>query len=164
MISNSKDINIRIDINSRHKKQKIDTFNTREVLFYDGNNAYKLTISLANLTDGKKVAYAKKMLKADNNLLNKIKQEGMSSTSNKGRSSQFPQVNSTIPLSNENVNTINKYSMQNNINNTQWQEYLDKNFKPTGIRTNMEDIRLPQKSKDNLPNVNTVTEDNKNKF
>lgn len=34
-----------------------------------------------------------------------------------------------------------KYSMQENKNNT-WQEFLNKNYKPTGIRTNLEDIRL----------------------
>ncbi len=31
--------------------------------------------------------------------------------------------------------------MQENKNNT-WQEFLNKNYKPTGIRTNLEDIRL----------------------
>lgn len=104
LLSNSKNINTRPDVNKKHDKLNIENFNTREVLFYDGNLTYKLTLSIANLKDGKKIAYAKKMLKVDNFLLDKIKQEGMSSTLNKERSSQFLQVNSIVPQSNNNVN------------------------------------------------------------
>lgn len=37
------------------------------------------------------------------------------------------------------------YSIQEFENNSKWQDYLEKNFKPTGTRTNLEDIKLPTK-------------------
>ncbi len=96
LLKNSNYINVRSDVNNRHVEQKIANFNTREVLFYDGNQTYKLTLSIAILQDGTRVAYSKKMIKVDNELFYKIKQEGMSSTSSNGRSSQFPQVDNNI--------------------------------------------------------------------
>ncbi|MEG2251395.1 MAG: hypothetical protein RSD09_07505 [Bacilli bacterium] len=70
------------------------------------------------------------MLKANPKLLIKIKQEDMSSTSNNGRSSQFPQVNSNIPQSNTSVKSdiSTKYSMQENDNDTQELENKQKSF------------------------------------
>ncbi|MEG1048660.1 MAG: hypothetical protein RSE48_03885 [Bacilli bacterium] len=130
LLSNSNDINTKPDVNGRHTKQKITDFNTREVLFYDGNDAYSLTFSIAILDKGKRVAYAKKMLKANPTLLTKIKQEDMSSTSSNGRSSQFPQVNSNIPQSNTYVKSdiSTKYSMQEKDNDTQELESKQKSF------------------------------------
>ncbi len=58
--------------------------NSADIYFYL-NNAY--TVGFLKLCE----------------LLPKIKQEGMSSTSNKGRSSQFPQVGNNITQSNNNV-------------------------------------------------------------
>ncbi|MEG2230334.1 MAG: hypothetical protein RRY22_06180, partial [Bacilli bacterium] len=130
LLSNSNDINTKPDVNGRHTKQKITDFNTREVLFYDGNDAYSLTFSIAILDKGKRVAYAKKMLKANPTLLTKIKQEDMSSTSSNGRSSQFPQVVNNIPQSNNDVKSdiSNKYSMQEKDNDTQELESKQKSF------------------------------------
>lgn len=176
LLSNSKNINTRSDVNDRHSEQNITDFNTREIMFYDGNKAYNLTLSVAVLQDGKKIAYAKKMLKVNNELLSKIKQEGMSSTPNKGRSSQFPQVNNNITQSKENVKLPTKYSMQENVNNTQkleknnysnlkedntqnsltdknWQQHLEENYKSSGTRTVLKDIKSTKKK--TLPYINT---------
>ena len=61
------------DVNNRHSKNGIVSFDTREVLMADDTNAYRLELSIANLDDGRKVAYAKKWLEVDNKLLKKIK-------------------------------------------------------------------------------------------
>jgi len=48
--------------------------------------------------------------------------------------------------------TLPKYSMQENANNT-WQEHLEKNYKATGTRTNMQELRgdkLPTYSQNNV--------------
>lgn len=66
---------------------------------------------------------------------------------------------SSITSSNKDVNTTTKYSMQESENNTLWQDYLEKNYKTTGTRTNLEDIRIAPKAKkdifdtDKLPTV-----------
>lgn len=66
---------------------------------------------------------------------------------------------SSITSSNKDVNTTTKYSMQESENNTLWQDYLEKNYKTTGTRTNLEDIRITPKAKkdildtDKLPTV-----------
>ena len=60
--------------------------------------------------------------------------------------------NTSIPSSNKDVNTTTKYSIQKNENNSKWQQYLDKNFKSTGTRTNLEDVRqiAPYKNDKNV--------------
>ena len=70
---------------------------------------------------------------------------------------QFPvspksSSNNSIPSSNKDVNTTTKYSIQKNENNSKWQQYLDKNFKSTGTRTNLEDVRqiAPYKNDKNV--------------
>ncbi len=40
-------------------------------------------------------------------------------------------------------NANSQYSIQKSGNNSKWQDYLEKNFKPTGSRTNLQDIRMP---------------------
>ena len=82
---------------------------------YDGNNAYNLTFSIAKLNDGTYVAYAKRNLAKDTDLLNKIKKEAPTSKSR----GVLPYTN-TIPKSNKNVKSDNvstKYFMQENQNN-----------------------------------------------
>lgn len=60
--------------------------------------------------------------------------------------------NTSIPSSSKDVNTTTKYSIQENENNSKWQQYLDKNFKSTGTRTNLEDVRqiAPYKNDKNV--------------
>lgn len=131
------------DYMNRHKDNKIDSFDTRKVSFFDGKNAYDLDFSIAKMQDGNYVAYAKRNLSANDTLLNKIKKEAPTSKSR----GVLPYVNN-ISQDNNNVKSdisSTKYSMQENINNTQdnkkWQEYLDKNHKPTGTRTNLPSIK-----------------------
>jgi len=84
---------------------------------YDGNNAYNLTFSIAKLNDGTYVAYAKRNLAKDTDLLNKIKKEAPTSKSR----GVLPYTN-TISQSNKNVKSdkvSTKYSIQENTNNTQ---------------------------------------------
>ena len=117
-IESSSLINTRPDVNSRHIEQGIKNFDTREVYLFDGTGAYRLTLSIAELQSGEKVAYAKKNLTYDKQLTEKIKNElSSSSTSNNGRSSRMITPNNSIASSNENVNTI-KYSIQESENNS----------------------------------------------
>lgn len=62
--------------------------------------------------------------------------------------SQLAPNNSIAPL-NKDVNTTTKYSMQenskNSISNEKWQEFLKNNYKSTGTKTNLQDIKLPPK-------------------
>ena len=67
--------------------------------------------------------------------------------------------NTSIPSSSKDVNTTTKYSIQKNENNSKWQQYLDKNFKQTGTRTNLEDVRQIAPYKNN--NKETATEETK---
>lgn len=125
-IESSSLINTRPDVNSRHIEQGIKNFDTREVYLFDGTGAYRLTLSIAELQSGEKVAYAKKNLTYDKQLTEKIKNElSPSSTSNNGRSSRMITPNNSIASSNENVNTI-KYSIQESENNTELSEEAKK--------------------------------------
>ena len=91
---------------------------------YQGNyleikslSTYKLTLSVAELNNGEKVAYAKKILKQDKNLTQKIKKElPTSSTSNNGRSSRMTTTTYNIQQNENDVNNFTKYSIQESEN------------------------------------------------
>lgn len=68
--SNLKKANVS-DVDNKHIRQGIESFDTRTVNFYDGNKAYTLDLSIANLSDGEKIAYAKKMVKFNEELTKK---------------------------------------------------------------------------------------------
>lgn len=104
------------DYMGRHRDNKIDSFDTRRVSFYDGTNAYDLDFSIAKMQDGNYIAYAKRNLFSNNTLLSKIKKEAPTSESR----GVLPYVDN-ISQSNENVKSdiLPKYSMQTNENNTQ---------------------------------------------
>lgn len=80
--------------------------------------------------------------------------------------SQSASINSITPQ-NENVNTTTKYSMQesennsgsfsiNSQNNKTWQDYLEKNYKTTGTRTNMQDILVSKATNNNKERVRDI--------
>ena len=105
------------DYMGRHRDNKIDSFDTRRVSFYDGKNAYDLDFSIAKMQDGNYIAYAKRNLFSNNTLLNKIKKEAPTSKSR----GVLPYVDN-ISQNNNNVNndtSSTKYSMQEDIKNTQ---------------------------------------------
>lgn len=56
-----------------------------------------------------------------------------------------------------NANSL--YSIQESKNNSKWQDYLEKNFKPTGTRTNLQDIKLPTKEYFENKNIQEVLTD-----
>ena len=60
------------DIGGKQEKQGIVSFDTRNVKFYDGKKAYDIQFAIANLQDGRKVAYAKKFFGYDAKLTKKI--------------------------------------------------------------------------------------------
>ena len=75
-------------------------------------------------------------------------------------------IKDSITPQNENVNTTTKYSMQesennsgsfstNSQNNKTWQDYLEKNYKTAGTRTNMQDI-LVSKATNNKERVRDI--------
>ena len=105
------------DYMNRHKDNKINSFDTRKVSFFDGKNAYDLDFSIAKMQDGNYVAYAKKNLSANNELLNKIKKEAPTSKSR----GVLPYADN-ISQNRNNVKSYissTKYSMQESTNNTQ---------------------------------------------
>lgn len=63
------------DYNGRHTAQSITHFDTRTVNISDDNGAYTLTLSIATLTDGSKIGYAKKEIANNALLWEKIKKE-----------------------------------------------------------------------------------------
>lgn len=138
------------DYKKRHEKQGINNFDTRTVKFYDGNSAYNIDFSIAILEDGTKVAYAKKYFEYNDELTKKIK--NVETKSEKSLLNQHPFINNSIAPSNDNVNTITKYSIQESENNSgsfnlkeKQLEVINKNNPMqddyhTGIRT-IEDIK-----------------------
>ncbi len=121
------------DYLNRHKINKISSFDTRNVSFYDGSKAYDLDFSIAKMQDGTYVAYAKRNLSVNNSLLKKIKKEAPMSKSQ----GVLPSANN-IAQSNNNVKLPTKYSMQNNQNNALLkQQQLDiiLNSNPAGNET-----------------------------
>ena len=85
-----------------HKKNGIESWDTRVISIADDNNAYKLRLAVANLFDGRKIAYAKRELRKDNDLLAKIKKEASIGQS------EFKQPSKEkIPQSSSDVNTRN---------------------------------------------------------
>ena len=65
------------DINGKHQKYNIKSFDNRTVKFADDVGAYRLDLTVANLYDGRKVAYAKKYVEPDVNLLKKIEDKNV---------------------------------------------------------------------------------------
>lgn len=63
------------DIGRRHAQNGIVAFDTREVTIADDNNAYDLTLSIAILKNGKKIAYAKKFVKTNPEVWAEIKKK-----------------------------------------------------------------------------------------
>lgn len=56
---------------------------------------------------------------------------------------QIKNIDNTNPTSNPDI----RYSLPTK----EWQQYLDENYKPSGTRTNLEDIKLPNKQEKNIP-------------
>lgn len=104
------------DYMNRHQKQGISTFDTRSVSFFDGNKAYDLTFSIAKLSDGKYVAYAKRNLSSNDKLLNEIKKEmprsksSLTSLNDNSISKNDTLVNNSIS---KNTKNDTKYSLSN---------------------------------------------------
>lgn len=76
-------------------------------------------------------------------------------------------IKDSITPQNENVNTTTKYSMQesennsgsfsiNSQNNKTWQDYLEKNYKTAGTRTNMQDILVSKATNNNKERVRDI--------
>ena len=122
-IETSDYIRTKPDVNQRHKEYNVKKFDTREVNIYDPDTqqAYTLELSIAELNNGEKVGYAKKLLKTNNTLKQTIKKETLTSSASKsGRHSRSYVSNNSILPTQENVNSdTQKYSMQEKEKNTQ---------------------------------------------
>lgn len=110
------------DINGKHSKQGIDSFDTRTVSFYDGKKAYTIDFSIATLSDGEKVAYAKKFYGLDEDLTKKIQD-----SETMGEKSQLNQK----PVSDLIVTENEKKSSESNKKLTKEQEAY---FKDSVVR------------------------------
>ena len=87
------------DVNNRHAKQGVVDFDSRTVKFYDGEKAYTIDFSIANLQDGKKVAYAKRFYGYDAELTKKI--QTAESRSKKSPFNQRSVSNDILPQNSE---------------------------------------------------------------
>lgn len=136
-----------------------DGFTYRNAYFEDiDGQYYKITMSVGKNGDINTIYNVGKMQQAQKNRSNSTNRGFKDPNGNNTASSRISSINS-ITNSNEDVNTTTKYSMQESENNTLWQDYLEKNYKTTGTRTNLEDIRIAPKAKkeifdtDKLPTV-----------
>lgn len=130
------------DYMNRHKKNKIDSFDTRRVRFFDGRKAYDLDFSIAKMDDGNYVAYAKRNLIPNNKLLKSIKKEAPTSKSR----GVLPYRNN-ISDSKQNVKSDTKYSMQSGEKNSKiidnkWQNFVDQNFQTEGTGHTLSQLKL----------------------
>ena len=62
------------DIADRHNRNSIDSFTTRTVVVADDKRAYSLDLSIARLYDGTNIAYAKKYIREDAAMWQKIEE------------------------------------------------------------------------------------------
>ena len=151
--------NIEIDTNvltSAYGKDNYDSFMKKNIA--NGNMLYDIDEGVTKKSGGKL------QLRPTTSTLETISRLQLPNNSSKLSENNISQ-------SNENVksDTLPKYSMQNNENNTQ--EHLEKNYKATGTRTNMKSLELPTVNKetkvtnkaDTLPtysDVNNITKQN----
>ena len=102
LISNSETtISNQADKGERHKQNGIKGFNTRRVKFYDGQRAYNVEFSIANMKNGEKVAYAKKFFGYDAALTKKI--QTAEAASSQSRVNQQSESTDTMTQNGESV-------------------------------------------------------------
>lgn len=125
----------------------------RHIFAKNGWDYYETTFQVGNKTYTGLLNIAK----GDNTklLYDITKIEEISPYSVKTVSTTNSSTNNSITPSNENVNTT-KYFMQKSENNTLWQDYLEKNYKTTGTRTNLEDIRIAPKAKKDILDTDKI--------
>ena len=103
LISNSETtISNQADKGERHKQNGIKGFNTRRVKFYDGQRAYNVEFSIANMKNGEKIAYAKKFFGYDAALTKKI--QTAEAASSQSRVNQQSESTDTMTQNGESVN------------------------------------------------------------
>ncbi len=106
---------------------------------------YSGTILIRNDANGKKYLYDILDIKKIGSNLPPVASNSYKSSANIGGSNSLP--TNSIPSTKDNVNSTTKYSMQKSENNSlptkEWSEHLKNNYKATGTRTNLEDIKLP---------------------
>lgn len=85
--------------------------------------------------------------------------DGIEVKLNKDDTSYYIVFNSNQIKNIDNINPTTNLDIRYSKNNQTWQDYLEKNYKTTGTRTNLEDIRIAPKAKkdifdtDKLPTV-----------
>lgn len=129
-------VNNKEDVNNRHSANQIKSFDTREARIYDGDQAYRLTLSIAELNNGDKIGYAKKFITPDEGLTRKIKKEApLSSTTNKvGWSSRSMPLSDNIPQDTNNVNTKMSITPTTDSNGKTLSKQQQEYFKDSKVR------------------------------
>ncbi len=131
-----------------------DGFTYRNAYFEDiDGQYYKITMSVGKNGDINTIYNVGKMQQAQKNRSNSTNRGFKDPNGNNTASSRISSINS-ITNSNEDVNTTTKYSIQESENNSgSLQQYLDKNFKSEGTKTNLQDIKLPTAPKQVAPSM-----------
>ena len=77
------------DRDGRHASSGIVSFDTRKTMIADNKNAYELQLTVANLADGRKIAYAKRFIRSAPEFWQKIKEDATSSHISTASSTNF---------------------------------------------------------------------------
>lgn len=116
------------------------------VTFYTGNLKNDKGVWGEPIVEPNKVLYTTN----SKNIINILKNENLS------KDKKFKQITEILK---ENTQVDKKYSQ----NNKTWQDYLEKNYKIAGTRTNLEDIRIAPKAKKNILATSELTTAKQNK-
>ena len=118
------------DKEKRHAKNDIVGFDTRTVKFFDGEKAYDIGFSIANMKNGEKVAYAKKFFGYDAAFTKKIQAAEAASDSDlsdAGISPMNQQSEFTDTMTQNGESVKGKFSLDTDAGNLQAELYELKN-------------------------------------
>lgn len=118
------------DRSARHNKMGIKTFDTRHLIVSDGANAYDLELTVANLKDGRKIAYKKTFIS-----LNKDVTEQIQKAPTRVPNPRVPSADNRISSAEQSVNTTEtKFSISSDSVGRQLSEEQQEFFKDSKVR------------------------------
>ena len=126
------------DRSARHNKMGIKTFDTRHLIVSDGANAYDLELTVANLKDGRKIAYKKTFIS-----LNKDVTEQIQKAPTRVPNPRVPSADNRISSAEQSVNTTEtKFSISSDSEGRQLSEAQQEYFKDSKIRDEDGNLRV----------------------
>lgn len=135
-----------------------DGFTYRNAYFMDNDGAYyKITMSVGKNGDINTIYNVGKMERIQKNRSNSNSE--LKGSSDKITSNRIASENSITSERND-VNYSDKYSMQDTENNSQWQEYLEENYKSSESGQNIQEVKnVENKSEESTLNQYSLQND-----